>query len=117
MKPFNLEEAKRGKPVQTRDGLPVKIIDYSSKNINFPLVAYINNQVLEVYTDSGTVHKSKKECASDLFMADISITGYLNIYRDGSSVLHPSRIAADINAIHSRIACIKIKAVEGQFDE
>lgn len=30
MKPFNLEEAKAGKPVCTRAGLPVRIIDYDA---------------------------------------------------------------------------------------
>lgn len=42
MKPFNLEEAKAGKPVCTRDGRKARIICFDLNNKNFPIVAIIN---------------------------------------------------------------------------
>lgn len=42
MKPFNLKEAKAGKPVCTRDGRKARIICFDLNNKNFPIVAIIN---------------------------------------------------------------------------
>lgn len=42
MKPFDLEEAKAGKPVCTRDGRKARIICFDLNNKNFPIVAIIN---------------------------------------------------------------------------
>lgn len=47
MKPFNLEEAKVGKPVCTRNGRRVEIISFDDHQIpNMPILAkvFINNQ-------------------------------------------------------------------------
>lgn len=42
MKPFDLEAAKAGKPVCTRDGRKARIICFDLNNKNFPIVAIIN---------------------------------------------------------------------------
>lgn len=42
LKEFNLEEAKAGKPVCTRDGRKARIICFDLNNKNFPIVAIIN---------------------------------------------------------------------------
>lgn len=42
LKEFNLEEAKAGKPVWTRDGRKARIICFDLNNKNFPIVAIIN---------------------------------------------------------------------------
>jgi hypothetical protein len=39
MKPFNLEEAKAGKPVCTRDGKRVEIISFENPNSVYPILA------------------------------------------------------------------------------
>lgn len=42
MKPFNLEEAKAGKPVCTRDGRRVEIISFENpSNNNYPILAKV----------------------------------------------------------------------------
>lgn len=43
MKPFDLEAAKAGKPVCTRDGRKARIICFDLNNKNFPIVAIINS--------------------------------------------------------------------------
>lgn len=40
-KPFDLEQAKAGKPVCTRDGRKARIICFDLKNGNHPIVAVI----------------------------------------------------------------------------
>lgn len=46
MKPFDLEKAKAGKPVVTRDGRPVRIICFNmvDNNGGYPLVALVCNK-------------------------------------------------------------------------
>lgn len=41
MEPFNLEEAKAGKPVCTRDGRNARIICYDYKNDVYPIIALV----------------------------------------------------------------------------
>ncbi len=41
MKPFNLEEAKVGKPVCTRDGKRVEIISFENPNSVYPILARV----------------------------------------------------------------------------
>lgn len=41
MKPFNLEEAKAGKPVCTRDGRRVEIISFENPSDNYPILAKV----------------------------------------------------------------------------
>lgn len=41
LKPFDLEAAKTGKPVCTRDGRKARIICFDKKDINYPIVALI----------------------------------------------------------------------------
>ena len=48
MRPFNLEEAKAGKSVCTKDGKDVRIICFDRKNIiNCPIVALISKSSYE----------------------------------------------------------------------
>lgn len=73
MKPFNLEEAKAGKPVRTRSGNRANILIYDSEDVRYPIVAL-------VYFDDGTTcpHAYSKdglwdignEDENDLFMID-----------------------------------------------
>lgn len=43
MKPFNLEEAKAGKPVCTKCGFPVDIICFDTTNERWPIIALIHD--------------------------------------------------------------------------
>lgn len=96
MKPFDLELAKQGKPVCTRDGRNARIICFDRKNLdNYPIVALVDNNGYEVhyyYTNKGNFN-SYAEDSLDLFMAPEKHEGYLNIYgkknmRYTSSLIH-----------------------------
>lgn len=56
LRPFDLEAAKAGKPVYTRDGRKVRIICFDAK-CNKPIVALIqgsdNSEQIEYYTENG----------------------------------------------------------------
>lgn len=58
LKPFNLEAAKAGKPVCTRDGRKARIICFDLKNDEYPIVAAIGNDSSETlfsYTTNGKI--------------------------------------------------------------
>lgn len=57
-KPFNVEAAKNGAKVETRDGHPVRILCYDRVDISYPIIALINCQYIELcntYTPKGQV--------------------------------------------------------------
>ena len=49
LKPFDLETAKAGKPVCTRDGRKARIISCSLRNKNFPIAAIVEDEEENVY--------------------------------------------------------------------
>lgn len=78
MKPFDLEAAKRGEPVVTRDGRNVtKFCYFDDKELNTQYPIYVSlsaNKYNEADILSATVegknfHASSKEYPTDLFMA------------------------------------------------
>jgi hypothetical protein len=95
MKPFNLEEAKAGKPVCTRDGYKVRIICFDCMNPNYPIIALElvgNTEIVTTYTKEGKHNCSSTEpSANDLMMADIIHEGYINIYKKDEDVV-PGKI-------------------------
>jgi len=101
MKPFDLELAKQGTPVCTRDGRNARIICFDRKNPNnmFPIVALVEYNGVEKhyhYTNEGKFGEGRFgicEYGEDLMMATEKHEGYLNIYgkknmRYTSSLIH-----------------------------
>jgi len=82
MKPFNLEQAKAGKPVVTRDGRKAKIIYWERKQKDYPIVALIGDweQDIESYRTDGRI-MTHTDDGYDLFMASEKKTGWVNVYR------------------------------------
>ena len=88
MKPFDLEAAKAGKPVCTRDGRKARIICFDRKfyhddGYNYPIVAMVNNndnELVHAYTQDGLLI-GNKESELDLMMLPEKKEGYINIYR------------------------------------
>ena len=84
MKPFNLEQAKAGAPVCTRDGRPVRIVCYDLKGYkNYPILALIEDTVGAEYTISYALngHQSlDSETGIDLMMASVKREGWVNLY-------------------------------------
>lgn len=76
MKPFNLEEAKVGKPVCTRNGRRVEIISFENpSNNNYPILAKVFKDDYEkfTFTKSGTFFVADKESETDLMMVEDEI--------------------------------------------
>jgi hypothetical protein len=97
-RPFDLERAKAGDPVCTRDGCPVRIICFDTKGVfNQPIIALIDRsdfeEVIRCY-ENGTEDIDRNDTVYDLFMAPKKITGWINIFRYGQS-LQPSNVIYD----------------------
>lgn len=85
MKEFNLELAKAGHPVQTRDGRPARIICYDRKG-NKPIVALVyekedNVEHHHFYFNDGKFLTSMSKSPEDLVMAQTKKEGWVNIYK------------------------------------
>ena len=85
MKKFDLEQAKAGKPVCTRDGRDVEIIKYDFKGDKYPIVSVVDNgdcdDSLQVFTKKGCWSSlGEQENVSDLFMKSEKKEGWINIY-------------------------------------
>lgn len=74
MKPFNLEQALKGKPVVTRNGRKVTNIVVDEKDGRYPIYAHVyeNDKLFEnlTYTIKGEYWFEGRENGADLFMAD-----------------------------------------------
>lgn len=77
MKPFNLEEAKVGKPVCTRNGRRVEIISFEHPIKGYPILAKVffgkDDYEEFTFTESGTFFVADKESEADLMMAEDEI--------------------------------------------
>ena len=81
MKPFNLEEAKAGKPVQTRDGKDVRILAFDKKG-DYHIVALLDgcrSEDVIVYRDNGMT-SANFDSDYDLFMKAEKKEGWINLY-------------------------------------
>lgn len=77
MKPFNLEEAKAGKPVCTRDGRRVEILSFDNPNNGYPILArvfsYNTDYVDFCYNQEGHFFNDNREFGADLMMVEDEI--------------------------------------------
>jgi len=91
MKPFNLEEAKAGKPVCTRDGRPVRILCFDKKSndddcIVCAVLESDNTETIYSMFSHGKWFKdSPDENSNDLMMAPKKHERYINVYRSSVS--------------------------------
>ena len=96
LKPFNLEAAKAGKPICTRDGRMARIVCFDRKFLyegqDYCIVALINegcyNEAVYSYTNDGLFTPGKIN-KSDLMMLPEKKEGWVNIVRgnDGKSYM------------------------------
>jgi len=118
MKPFNLEQAKAGKPVCTRNGEPARILCFDLKRNYAPIAAGItrdNKEEVYYYTPDGHFLIGA-DSMLDLMMAPVKHTRWINIYHNGgepctTSYLHHSCKEAMDNADgdSSYIATVKVE--------
>lgn len=86
LKPFNLETAKAGNPVCTRNGRKARIICFDKKEKDFPIVALIEGTDGQEYTGSRTKDGRiavKGESNSDLMMLPEKKEGWVAVYPKG----------------------------------
>ena len=86
MKEFNLEEAKAGKSVCTKDGAKARIICFDRESNDYPIVALIEDgdeETVGTYAINGKYHTSdtKEDDVLDLMMETTKHTGWINIYQ------------------------------------
>lgn len=82
LKPFDLQKAKAGKPVCTRDGRKARIICFDKRG-KFPIIALIDEGDIEVHYYYSHNGKSA-DCVSDydLMMLPEKKEGWVNVYKD-----------------------------------
>lgn len=100
MKTFDLEEAKKGKPVVTREGRSVRIICWDCQNPDHPIVALVSvgdgTEKIVTYSVQGIQYSEKEllysENPLDLFMEPIKKEGWINVYRTQEGFLIGSMV-------------------------
>lgn len=115
MKPFDLEAAKAGRPVCTRDGRKARIICFDLNNKNFPIVAIINCDTEEnayQYDIDGVCDEHDNNL--NLMMSPEKKEGWVNLcknnYGDTLAVgVFPNREEAVSNCPPSYLCTIKIE--------
>ena len=81
MKPFDLEAAKRGEPVCTRDGTPVQQLVHFPEGVRVNKIAALSGGVINAYDDQGRYYGDEVHVSTrDLFMATRKLTVWVNVY-------------------------------------
>lgn len=104
LKPFNLDAAKQGKPVCTRDGCKARIICFDRKD-NTPIVALIERvddiEILQCYHNDGKCFHYETS-NNDLMMFPEKKEGWVNIDKGGSGkIAVSSPYSTKEEAIHN----------------
>lgn len=84
LKPFDIQKAREGKPVCTRDGRKARIICFDVKGSMYPIIALIEEsegEKLCSYMPNGRSYKNEKECIDDLMMLPEKKEGWVNVYK------------------------------------
>ena len=84
MRTFNLTEAKAGKKVITRDGLPVRILCYDRLDTEYPIVALImedGEEDMNSFCLNGCYYDDHEHSKYDLFMQTEEQVVYVNVLR------------------------------------
>jgi hypothetical protein len=95
MKPFDLEAAKRGTPIITRDGRKVKFIAHVPEATLNHRVVVLYGDVIRTFPDSGKYYSSDHESVLDLFMAPRKRTVWVNLYPENDAFCYDTEAAAD----------------------
>jgi len=83
MKPFNLEEAKAGKPIVTRDGRKAKFIAHVPEAAEHSRVLFLQNGHIYARAETGG-YDGVSKTDKDLFMAEppkVKREGWVNVYK------------------------------------
>lgn len=79
MREFNLEKAKAGYPICTRDGHSVRVICWDFNNGHSPIIALIKDERGERI---GLFDSNGDGLTTNLMMAPVKREGWVNIYKE-----------------------------------
>lgn len=89
MKEFDLEKAKSGAPVCTRDGRPARIICWDFTEVELmreykiiALIDYGDYEKIEMYNCAGESRTRHEKGKNNLMMAPVKREGWINICKD-----------------------------------
>lgn len=81
---FNLQEARNGKPVRTRDGREARILTFDAHNEKYPIIALVMSDTCDEfphsYTVEGRAWVSGCDDGMDLVMAGERRRGWIGIF-------------------------------------
>lgn len=124
MKKIDLEKAKAGSPIVTRDGRPARLLG-ERKHPNYPIIAVVKKSydLEEVYSYTNDGHNiSTDETENDLFMAPTKRVKYANFYfheKKGfeAGLFYDTEEEANINIIHYDGVSRYIKTIKVEWEE
>lgn len=95
LKPFDLESAKQGKPVCTREGKRARIICFDAKG-DQPIIALVamdnETEFIETYHINGRFNDDDKtESWGDLMMLTEEKEGWINVYKTNAGNIFLSK--------------------------
>ena len=85
LKPFDIQKAREGKPVCTRDGRKARIICFDRRGDKYPIVALLegcneeHSEVAVTFTNEGLYEIGEKN-SNDLMMLPEKKEGWVNVY-------------------------------------
>ena len=104
MKPFDLQAAKAGAPIVTRDGRPAKFIAHVAEaHPNQRLLVLVGGAVCRHFEEGRCMLNPDSESPYDLFMAPVKRTVWVNLYEHGLARWHDTEGCADIGAGNNRL--------------
>lgn len=128
LKPFDIQKAREGKPVCTRDGRKARIICFDRKfyhdGYNYPIVAMVNdndndndNELVHAYTQDGLL-VGNAECELDLMMLPEKRSGWVNVYKGSVCIsVYPRIYKSREEAISDNTAVNRIDTVKISWEE
>ena len=103
MKPFDLEAAKAGAPLVTRDGRPAKFIAHVAEaHPNQRLLVLVGGAVCRHFEGGRCMLNPGDESPYDLFMAPVKRTVWVNLYEYGEATWFSTKEIADGGALSDR---------------
>lgn len=122
MEPFNLELAKQGHPVCTKDGRQARIVSFDIDNDNYPIIALIKKEKgkedVQSYTINGDYYRDETVSDFDLFMVGEKKTGWVNIYDEGGGHYSTGNVIYDYEqeAVDADINERRIDTIQIEFE-
>ena len=115
LKPFDLQKAREGKPVCTRNGRKARIICFDAKGKQ-PIIALFEREksdevIIQTYNDDGSYYGLEKEDDRDLMMLPEKKEAWVNLYPCDcmGQKRYPTKEEALKNAVSDVIATVKIE--------